>query len=439
MKLLEVQVRSSDVEDVVRLAERYRAFAATHHGVTVRGEDGWERVLVNVPNEEVGPFVVAVGDAVEEAEFVVPATENIPIGTPLGNIRDRVEDVSSRSTLELVLDVLQSVGSWQGMLLYAVVSGVVAAYGVIFNLSYLLTAAMLIAPVGAPVMVCVVAVSMGDLWMLRRGAIRFAVSILVLAAAAAVLGFAYGLSASTEMMETLTNLSVWSALLGVAGGAAGAQALIQAERDSMVTATATGFLVAVSLSPPSAVLGLAVALGRWDYVALMTFLIILTFFGIMLGGWAALRYQNVRPGRPSAERGSRSVVRVLVALVFLAVGGLVGWQSAQGPRYDKADRARYAAQSVHDAIDAMGGYHLLTADARFTPDDADWLEDEEALLLTVVVTDTAARAAADPAADQAVDRAAIDRREEALRAAIRREVAASVPGVRPFVELTVLR
>lgn len=435
MKLVEVKVRGEEVEDVVRLAERYRAFHAVHHGVTVEGDDGWARVLVNVPNEEVGPFVVAVGDGVEEAEFVIPVAENVPVSTPLGDIRERVEDVSSRSTLELVLDVLQSVGSWEGMLLYAVVSGLVAAYGVLFNVSFLLTAAMLIAPLGAPAMVCVVAVAMGDLWMLRRGGIRFVVALMVLAGAAALLGLAYGLTAPTEMMEMLTNLSLWSVLLGVAGGAAGAQALIQAERDSMVTATATGFLVAVSLSPPSAVMGLAVALGRWDYVALMAFLIVLTFLGILLGGWAALRYQNVGPERPSADRGSRTLVRVLVAGVIVVLAGLVGWQARQGPSYQKADRARYAAQSVREAVADVDGYRLLTASARFTPGDADW-HPGEGLLLSVVVVEE--RQSAGDGTIEARDPAATVRAESALRAAIRERVESEMEGVRPFVELSIV-
>jgi uncharacterized membrane protein len=355
----------------------------------------------------------------------------MPVSTPLGDVREQVKDVSSRSTLELVLDVLQSVGTWKGMLLYAVVSGVVAAYGVIFNLSFLLTAAMLIAPLGAPAMVCVVGVALGDVWMVRRGALRFSVSLVVLAVAAAALGFAYGLKQSTMMMETLTNLSLWSALLGLVGGAAGAQALIQAERDSMVTATATGFLVAVSLSPPSAVLGLAAAQGRWEYVALMAFLLALTFTGIVLGGWAALRMAGVRPGRPSAGRGSGKAAWTMVIAAAALLVGLIGWQTQRGAGYQKADSVRSATRIVRDAVTAVPGFRLVEVDARFTTGDAAWYQGEGLLIEVVVAREPEGVAVPVPAAGS-------DAASEALRSAISRSIVARMQGVHPFVALSVL-
>ena len=428
MKQIEVQVRTRALDDVLSLAERHDAFEPSHHPIRVDGEEGWHRVLVNVPNSQVGPLVDAVESAVDEAEFVIPASGNLPVRTPLKDVRDRVEDVSSRSTLELVLDVLQSVGSWKGMLLYSVVSGLVAAYGVIFNLSFLLTAAMLIAPLGAPVMVCVVGVALGDLWMLRRGALRFAVSLLVLAGAAAVLGLLYGLRSSTAMMETLTNLSGWSAMLGVVGGAAGAQALIQADRDSLVTATATGFLVAVSLSPPSAVLGLAAALGRWDYVGLMAFVIALTAVGIVFGGWASLRFRGVKPARASAGRGHSRMATAMVLASLVLLLGLVGWQRTRGPSFHKADRARQATELARAAVDSVPGYRTVDVEAEFTTGDAAW-HPGEGLLLRVVVARGPEDARPMPEGVYAEGR---------LQAAITREIEGAMSGVRPFVALTIL-
>ncbi len=418
--------------EVAEVAARHDALPLVQHPVEVGGEPGWHRVLINVPNDQVGPLLAGLEEAVGDAEFAIPAGETMPVSTPIGDVREQLKDVSTRSTLELVLDVLQSVGSWKGMLLYAVISGMVAAYGVIFNLSFLLTAAMLIAPLGAPVMVCVVGVALGDLWMVRRGAVRFFVSLLVLAGAAAVLGLVYGLRQSTAMMETLTNLSVWSAMLGVVGGAAGAQALIQAERDSMVTATATGFLVAVSLSPPSAVLGLAAALGRWDYVVLMVFLIAVTFTGIIAGGWASLRVQGVHQGRPSAGRGSSGIARALVATTVVLLAGLVAWQTQRGPRYQKADRARSASQLAKDAVTAVPGYRLIDVDASFTTGDSKWHEGEGLLVRAVVARDSGAAARA---GDAALRPGAAS---EELRAAISRRITSRMDDVHPFIDLSIL-
>ena len=428
MKQVVVQVRTEQVGDVVALGHEHGAAEPSHHPVTVGGRDGWTRLLVNMPNERIGGFIDAVGDRMDDVEFVIPTTESVPLRTPIGDVRDRVTDVSRRSTLELVLEVMQSLGTWTGMLLYSAVSGLVAAYGVIFGVPFLLTAAMLIAPVGAPAMVAVMGVTMGDTWMLRRGSIRFLVAVAVLAAAGAALGLLYDLEQSTAMMETLTNLSAWSALLGVAGGTAGAQAQVQAERDSLVTATATGFLVAVSLSPPAAVLGLSVAIGRWDYVALMAFLLALTFAGILTGGSLSLRLQGLGPRQMSASRGRRRTQRLLGGLGVVLLGALIAWQVAQGPGFRKADLVRSAERATREAVSTVPGYRVLAANASFTTADAQWHEGE-GLLIRLVVTETGEGGTAQLEGEAV---------RETLRSVVRERVLAAMDNVQPFVNVSVI-
>lgn len=418
-----MRVRSEFADAVAELGDEHGG-GAWHHAVRVEGGDGWSAVQVSLPNRAVGRFVGAVQDRVPEAEFSIPVGETLPVRTPLSDVHDRVARVTRRSAFELVLDVLQSVGTWRGLLLYAAISGLVASYGVIFGIPFLLTAAMLIAPFGAPAMVCVVGLTMGDAWMLRRGAVRFFGALLVLAAAGALLGLAYGLDGSTSMMELLTNLSEWSALLGVAGGMAGAQALVQAERDSMVTATATGFLVAVSLAPPAAVLGLAAAIGRWDHVGLMAFLVLLTAVGILLGGWAALRLSGVGPHEFSGGHGRSRGQWWRVGGVALALVGLVLWQVDRGAGFRKADLTREAERIVRQSAAAAESFHLLRAEAEFTPGD-DRGDRREGFVVDVLVTPAAPGSAADLSAA-----------EDDLRATIHDRIVAEMEDVVPYVNLT---
>ncbi len=422
MKQVEVQVPSDAAARVRRLADEHGAFAPSEIAIRRDGEAGWSTLRVNLPNDRVGPFVAATAEAVAEAEIVIETAETLPLRAPISsNLQDRVTDVSRRSTLELVLAVHQSVGSWPAMLFFAAVSGLVAAYGVIFGLPYLLTGAMLIAPLGSPVMVCVVGAAVGDRWMVRRGAIRFTGALAAVAAAGAALGWAFGLSASTAMMETISDLSIFSALLGVAGGAAGALTLVKSERDSLVTATATGFLVAVSLSPPSAVLGLAATLGRWDTVGLMVFLLALTFVGIVLGGVLALRARGVRPGDATIARGDSRTMYAVATAAALVLAALVLWQAHSGASFQRADLARRASTLARQAIADVPGYAVLRAEASFTATDADWHEGE-GLLLDLVLKRR-------PDAGEAVP-------EDALRAAVRRTLEREIDGVRTFVDLS---
>jgi uncharacterized membrane protein len=395
------------------------------HGWGADGED-LSVLEMNLPNECLGGFVSAAIEAVPEVRFTFAPTGVLAIEPPLSEIRKAVRDVFPRSTLELVLGALQSIGSWRGLLLYALLSGVIAAYAVIFDIPYLLTAAMLISPMGGPVMVAVIALTIGDPGLLRRGLIRFWVSVALLAGAAAIMGAAYGLDFSTATMEMISSLSKWALLIAVAGGAAGALAQIQAERDSLVTATATGFLVAVSLSPPAAVLGLGFVTGRWDYVAQMAVLLLLTFFGILAGGALTLLSYGVGAGAEPAMRGSRQARAWMGASVLLCGGALFLWQSGSSPQYRKADLSRDAVRVTREAIREQGDVRLLQVNAAFTRPESSGSEGE-ALLIRAWVTNVPGGSAAQ-----------LESAADALRGRVAARVASEITGVSPFVEITTL-
>jgi uncharacterized hydrophobic protein (TIGR00271 family) len=387
--------------------------------------DEWCVVLVDLPNDSVGRFVDAVSSDVGEATFVLVPIGSLAINTPIDRMDAAVRDVSTLSTMEVVASSLQSVGAWRGMLVYSLLAGIVGAWGVVFDVVYLLVAAMLINPMGAPAMVSVIGMAIGDSSMFARGGIRFLVSLLMQAAAALAFGLAYGLSVSTRVMEQVTSLSAWAALLALAAGAAGAHAQLKSERDSLVSGTAAGFMVAAALAPPAAVLGLALALARWDHVAVMAFLLLLQFVAIGAGGWITLHLLGVRPGDPSIGRGSVRGRTALAAGVLAAMLAIVVLHSTLGARFTKADLSRAALEIAHEAVAQSGGMFLIEANARFTrvqtPRHAG-----EALLFELVVEQ-------EPGASIGIAEA-----EARIRQRVRRLVAARMSGVAPFVRVTVL-
>lgn len=424
MRQIQVTVAAGSEEAVLRLADEHGAFSPA--ATTVRTSDG-DRAMVfaSLPNDRVGRFAGAVEEAVEHAEIGILPRGILPLHTPIADVHEKVRSVSSLSPLELVLAGLQSIGSWRGMLLYSLFSGAVASYGIIFNIPWLLTAAMLIAPFGAPAMVSVIGIAVGDWTLFRRGFGRFWAAMAVLAAASYALALAYGLETSTGMMEQISSLSLWSVLPALVGGAAGAQSQVQSDRDSLVTSTATGFLVAVSLSPPTAVLGLSVALGRWDYVMEMAFLVVLTYCAILLGGWASLLLHDVHPDRQTAERGSARLRTGLAAGAALVVAALVAWQTTQAPRLQKGDLWREAATVARGAVGGVAGVRLLEAEARFTRPDLELPGGREALLVTVLAERR----------DASLPDSALESR---LRTVVEDTIRATMQGVHPLVQVTVL-
>jgi hypothetical protein len=386
---------------------------------------GTQVVLLTLPNAAVGEFVRQAGEAVDDARFLI-FREVLPVSTPLDDVRGRLRDVDHRSTLELVLGALQSVGSWKGLVFYAVFSGIIAAYGLLVNAGYMLVAAMLVAPVGAPVMVATVGAAVGDVRMIGRGAVRFVAAVAILVVAAVAMGYLYGLDASTGMMEQVTSLSVGGALVALVAGAAGAQSLVQSERASLVGATSAGFLVAAALSPTAAVLGMSIPLQRWDYVGLMGYQLALQFAALSLGGWLILVVYGVRASDPTAGRGSGMLRWMSAAGLAAAAAGLLALQLALSPRFTKADVARSVAEAAVREIRTIPGSSLVEVDARF-PRSAPHGDGRHVVLVDVRVEAFAGAYSDDAEIDTLV------------REAVRRAAASVRPAVGALVNVSVHR
>jgi uncharacterized membrane protein len=427
MRALQVQVPTADVEHVLDCARAHGA----HRPLAIRAdrvrlEDGepdgaWSLAFLYLSNENVGAFVDDVRRGVADAQFILLPVGALPFETPLTQLDSRVRDVSRLSTLELVLASLQSIGSWRGIVIFSALAGVIGGYGLIFDVGYILVAAMLVNPMGAPALVSVIGLAIGDGRMFARGALRFGVSLLVQAAAALALGIAFGLTLSTPMMEQVTSLSAWAVLIAFVAGIAGAQAQAKSERDSLISGTAAGFMVAAALAPPAAVLGLSLSLSRWDYLGLMAFLLALQYHAIVAGGWLGLKIFGVAPADPSIGRGSARTRSLLLAAVVVVTAGLVLWQTTLAPRFVKSDLTRTALEIARDAT--TGDVLLISSGADFTrrqmPD-----YDGETLLMRVIVEKRSVLSDDSVAA--------------ALRSRIEDLVAERMNGVVPFVDVTVL-
>jgi uncharacterized membrane protein len=388
-----------------------------------RGSDA-KLVLLTLPNSRVGSFIAAVRSRIDDAEFTLVPVGALPLDSQTDGLGEQVRDVSRLSTLELVVASLQSVGGWRGMFLFSVLAGVIGTYGLIFDVAYVLVAAMLINPMGAPALVAVIGLAIGDARVFTRGGARFLVSLAVQAATAALLGFGYGLSTSTATMEQVASLSLWAVVVALAAGAAGAQAQVRSERDSLVSGTAAGFMVAAALAPPAAVLGLAIPLARWDYAALMGFLLGLQFLAITLGGAAVLYFSGVRPGQPSAGRGSTRLRSALVAGLVVITSGMVLWQTRLEPDFQLADLSRTALEIGRDALEDVPDATLIEASARFTRRNMPGRTGES--ILYDIVLERGPEASSD------------DELERRVRERIERMTAERMHGVVPYVRISLI-
>lgn len=400
MRSLQVQCGRNERGQVLRLARSHGArfpMAVDGDVPGSSGAGGSSLIFVALPNDAVGAFMAELHEVVAEPHVILLPAGMLPLEAPLDRLGDSVSDVSRLSTVELVAASLQSIGGWKGAVVLSVLAGAIGAYGLMFNVGYVLVAAMLINPMGAPALVAVIALAIGDLRMCGRGAVRFLVSLVLQAATAMVIGYIYRLSISTAAIEQVTSLSVLSVLVAAAAGAAGALAQVKSDRDSLVSGTASGFMVAAALAPPSAALGLSIPLGRWDYTAVLGFLLALQFFAIAAAGGLVLRLWGVKPDDPAISRGRSSWRNALGVLALGCTVAMVAWQLSLSPTFTKADASRVAVQTARDAVTSMETAAHVQTRAEFVRSDLQGYAREVLLVTTVVQRTRSAAGMADEA------------------------------------------
>lgn len=273
MRQLLIEVQRGQGNTVLHLAEKYQgANLSQLEANTTRGKI--DLVIVYLPNANVEEFIAELENFAELHITLVPRGF-MPLEPPAAKIPDRIIDVQAKSSLEVFLAGLQSVGAWSGFLAYVIAGAIIVWIGLYTNSSFLLVAAMLIAPFAGPAMNVAIATARGDSFLLRTGLIRYGAAIAVTVLVTAGLSLILNQELASNAMVESSKVASVSVLLPLIGGAAGALNLVQAERSSLVSGTAVGMLVAAALAPPAGTAGMAIALGMWSMVLNCVFLLVL--------------------------------------------------------------------------------------------------------------------------------------------------------------------
>ena len=278
----------------------------------------------------------------------------------------QLTDITERSPLEIFLAGLQSIGSWQGFISFAVAGGVVVWTGLFTNSAFLLVAAMLIAPFAGPAMNVAIATARGDLTLLWRSLLRYFAALGVTIGVTLVLSLIFGQQVATSAMVSNSQVSAVAVLLPLAAGAAGALQLVQSERSSLVSGAAVGILVVASLAPPAGIVGMAVALGRWEMVFSGVFLLLLQLAGINLAATLVFRYFGLSVKGARYSRGKKWVFPVTLGITVLLLTGLLGWQFSSSPNLQRSSRAQRAVATIQKTVDDSNLAQLVEANVRFT-------------------------------------------------------------------------
>lgn len=422
MRRLELQAPRGKGDTLLRLARKHGAVNVSL--TEARDDEGaHDLVVVHVPNRRVGGFVDAAEDAVDGLRLTLEPRGVLPLYPPAHEAPDQVREVQLKSPLEVYLAGLQSVGSWQGLLGYAFAAGAVVWVGLYTETSYLLVAAMLIAPFAGPAMNAAIATARGDWPLLRRSLLRYVAALAATILMAALLSLVMRQRIASRLMLDVSDLSTVAFVLPLVAGAAGALNLVQSERSSLVSGAAVGMLVAASLAPPAGIVGMAAVLREWSLVKSGLYLLALQLAGINLSGAIVFRLVGLRAKGPRFERGRSAVVPVVLAVSALVLGGLVAYQGHEEPELQRSSLAQRAVAEARAAIGDTGVAYAVNVEALYTRAD---VPGQETLLVLAHVQK------ADPSLKDGEV-------AERVRAAISERLQDPRFGATPLVDVTVLQ
>lgn len=364
MRQLMIQVPRGQGKAVIDIAQ-------AHNGVNLAqfeansSDESIDLVIVHISNSEVEEFLDKLQD-ISKVQITLIPRGVMTLQPPASEAPQQVQDVESRSPIEVFLSGLQSVGSWRGFLGYAILAGIVVWIGLYTNSSYLLVAAMLIAPFASPAMNTAIATARGDYQLLWRSLLRYFTALLATIATTFLLSIILQQQIPTPLMIDSSQVSSIAVLIPLAAGAAGALNLVQSDRSSLVSGAATGMLVAASLAPPAGIVGMASAIGRWDMAKDGLFLLLLQLGGINLSASLLFRIYGLSTQGSRYQRGQKSVFRGAAAITMLVLAGLLTWQFANSPYLQRSSRAQRANAQIQEVVEQVGLANLVEANVRFT-------------------------------------------------------------------------
>lgn len=381
MRQLFIKVPKGRGADIIEIAQQ-------HHGqnlVQLNAEDQerqWDLILTHVANTEVGPLLTELEQTSDTYTTLLPQSV-LPMQPPAAKVAEYITDLSPLSPMEVWLNGLQSMGSWPSYLSYAVAASIVVWIGMFTNTIYLLVAAMLIAPFAGPAMNVAIATASGDWTLLWRNTTRYFAALGVTVAVTGLISLVLGQESATLTMVNISEVSSMSVLLPLVTGAAGALNLVQPQRSSLVSGTAVGLLVAASLAPPTGLIGMAAAIGRWDMTVNALFKLLLQLVAINLSGALVFRLFGLSAADIRFNKGRfPRVFWSSLAVTTIALAALLFWQFADSPNLQRSTIAQRAVGKVEQVLQEHEDAALVEANLRFTRSS---VQNQETLLGNIYV------------------------------------------------------
>ncbi len=361
MRQLIIKIPEGHKDKVHELVKKHDGKNTIH----LSGEEG-DVFYIYLPNIKVNNFLKEI-DKFEKPEITLIPRGVIVLYPPASDSPDQVADVHPKSSLEIYLGGIQSVGSMFGLVGYSLVAGIIVWIGLFTSTSYLLVAAMLVAPFAGPAMNAALATASGKMSLLKSSLSRYAIAIGIGILTSYILTVIFPLVTLTPLMEQVSQVSKFALLLPLISGFAGAINICQSERDSLVSGAAVGILVAASLAPPVGLVGAGVYMMDWQVVFSGLFRILLQLLGIHLAATLVFYfYGKVTPQGVRFLKGSKITGLITTLIVVVGIGAMMFWQFSQPPYLRKASMNTELVEELNGELEKMENIKVLNKDVTFS-------------------------------------------------------------------------
>ncbi|NJY61908.1 DUF389 domain-containing protein [Salinimicrobium sp. CDJ15-81-2] len=361
MRQLIIKIPEGHKEEILKTVDEFKGKNTIHL------QNGNHDIFyVFLPNQKVNDFLKRI-DEYEEPEVNLIPRGVISMYPPASEAPDQVADVQPKSSLEIYLGGIQSVGSIFGLVGYSFVAGIIVWIGLFTSTSYLLVAAMLVAPFAGPAMNAALGTAAGKKGLLKSSLGRYGLAILTGIVASFLMTLLFPLQTLTPLMEQVSQVSKFAVLLPLVSGFAGALNICQSERDSLVSGAAVGILVAASLAPPVGLVGAGLYMMDWQVVLSSLFRILLQLLGIHIAATLVFYfYGKVSPRGVRFLKGSKKLGIITTGVVILGIGAMMFWQFSQPPFLRKASMNTELNEVLNTELQKIPYILVLNKDVTFT-------------------------------------------------------------------------
>ncbi len=361
MRQLTIKVPKGNKEKILNAIEKFNG----KNTITLDDESK-EVFITYLPNDKVNDFLKKI-DEFEKPEISLIPRGVITLYPPASESPDQVADVQPKSSLEIYLGGIQSVGSMFGLFGYSFVAGIIVWIGFFTSTSYLLVAAMLVAPFAGPAMNAALATAAGKMDLLQSSLKRYGIAIGTGIITSFLLTTIFQLETLTPLMEQVSQVSKFAIILPLVSGFAGAINICQSERDSLVSGAAVGILVAASLAPPVGLVGAGMYMMDWQVVFSGIFRILLQLLGIHFAATLVFYfYGKVTPEGVRFLKGSHKAGLITSLVVIAGIGAMMFWQFSQPPYLRKASMNTELVIELNKELQKLDHIKVLNKDVTFT-------------------------------------------------------------------------